>query len=60
MFQQNSRSRSRCIIKDLDTKIGSFLEGEQIRGQSRVLEREENVVILGRYKDSFRYDNAPA
>lgn len=49
----NPRSRSRLTIKDLDTKIGTLVNGEQIRGKTHPLDRVENEVVLGRFKDRF-------
>ncbi|CAG8956713.1 hypothetical protein HYFRA_00012257 [Hymenoscyphus fraxineus] len=57
--EANARSRSRVTIKDLDTKIGTLLNGEQIRGKTEQLDREDNIVVLGRHKHHFRFKWVP-
>lgn len=52
----NTSNRSRITVTDLDTKIGTLLNGEQIRGKSIDLETEENTITLGRFKHRFRFD----
>jgi hypothetical protein len=54
-LKPNSRSRSRITLTDQNTKIGTLLNGEQIRGTSVVLDRDENTVTLGRFKHQFLY-----
>ncbi|KAL1835334.1 hypothetical protein VTK73DRAFT_5759 [Phialemonium thermophilum] len=51
---RNPRSRSQITIEDLDTKKGTVLNGEQIRGQRRVLAREVNEIQLGLCAKLFR------
>lgn len=36
------------------TKIGTMLNGEQIRARTVVLNRNENVVKLGKFEVAFR------
>ncbi|RDL38808.1 uncharacterized protein BP5553_03148 [Venustampulla echinocandica] len=55
----NASSRSRVILTDLKTKIGTLVNGEQIRGKVFPLERKDNVVSLGRYKHHFHFTWIP-
>jgi len=45
--------RSRITLEDLNTKIGTLVNGEQIRGRKYDLTRVENVVAVGKYKSHF-------
>lgn len=45
-------------MTDLDTKIGTLVNDEQIRGKGKDLENDENTVQLGRYKHVFRYSDS--
>ncbi len=56
--QANARTRSRITIKDLGTKIGTLVNGEQIRDKSYVLQQDENVITLGKYKFHFRHETS--
>lgn len=49
----NTQARSKITLEDLNTKIGTLVNGEQIRGRKYELTREENVVTVGRYKSHF-------
>ncbi|KAH8646573.1 hypothetical protein BGZ60DRAFT_535557 [Tricladium varicosporioides] len=49
------RTRSKIWLQDLDTKIGTLLNGEQIRGKTCQMFDEDNVVALGRYKHKFHF-----
>ncbi|KAK0750352.1 hypothetical protein B0T18DRAFT_366512 [Schizothecium vesticola] len=44
---RNLQSRSRITLEDLNSKKGTQLNGVQIRGQSKVLSGDENVIKLG-------------
>ncbi|PQE22956.1 hypothetical protein CJF30_00008568 [Rutstroemia sp. NJR-2017a BBW] len=55
----NPKSRARVTLKDLNTKIGTTVNGEQIRGQEHVLTKDENEVFLGRLKQVFRFTWVP-
>ncbi|TVY86333.1 Nibrin, partial [Lachnellula willkommii] len=55
----NARSRSRITLSDQNTKIGTLLNGEQIRGTSVVLDQDKNIVILGRYEHEFLFTWVP-
>jgi len=59
MQQANANYRTKITIQDgcgdpKGTKIGTLLNGEQIRAQTVPLDRDENVVSLGKYKHFFR------
>jgi nijmegen breakage syndrome protein 1 len=56
-FQHTKRSR--VILQDLDTKIGTQLNGSQIRGQRRTLEVDKNEVKLGQFDKVFRISWRP-
>jgi FHA domain len=50
----NMRTRSRVTLEDLKTKHGTTLNGEQIRGQSCVLQKDYNAVVLARCEFQLR------
>lgn len=47
-------TRSRITLEDLNTKIGTLVNGDQIRGQRRVLEDNDYDIRLGQYDKLFR------
>ncbi|KFX89486.1 hypothetical protein V490_06987 [Pseudogymnoascus sp. VKM F-3557] len=47
-------TRSRITLEDLNTKIGTLVNGDQIRGQRRVLEDKDYDIRLGQYEKLFR------
>ena len=49
----NTRTRSELTIKDEDTKFQTELDGEKIKGESRVLKKDEHVFKLGRATEKF-------
>ncbi|MDI1490907.1 MAG: hypothetical protein OHK93_002112 [Ramalina farinacea] len=49
----NIRTRSELTIKDEDTKFQTELDGERIKGESRVLKNNEHVFKLGRATEKF-------
>jgi pSer/pThr/pTyr-binding forkhead associated (FHA) protein len=53
--QANARSRSQLTLEDKNTKIGTLLNGEQIRGTKVTLQKDDNIFTLGKYKHAFRY-----
>ncbi|TVY31654.1 Nibrin, partial [Lachnellula subtilissima] len=55
----NAHSRSRITLSDQTTKIGTRLNGEQIRGTSVVLGQDKNTVILGKYEHHFLFTWVP-
>ncbi|KAM3084074.1 hypothetical protein ACMFMG_001818 [Clarireedia jacksonii] len=55
----NPKSRARVTLKDLNTKIGTTVNGEQIRGQEHVLTKDENEVFMGKFKHVFRFTWVP-
>ncbi|OAA55336.1 DNA damage response protein [Niveomyces insectorum RCEF 264] len=52
---RNCSSRSVVTIEDLNTKIGTVVNGTQIRGQKFVLIQDSNEVKMGRLEDVFRF-----
>ena len=58
-LQRNPRKTSRLILTDLSTKIGTLVNGEQIKGKSVVLEKEDNEVTIGKYAEHFRLLYSP-
>ncbi|CCU81844.1 DNA damage response protein RcaA [Blumeria hordei DH14] len=46
-------NRSKIVVKDLNTKIGTFLNGQQIRGSSVELNEPHNKIQLGRYEHNY-------
>ncbi|KAK0102578.1 hypothetical protein ONS95_006189 [Cadophora gregata] len=60
----NASYRTQITIQDgcgdpKGTKIGTLLNGEQIRAKTVPLEQDENVVSLGKYKHHFRFTWIP-
>ncbi|PVH89499.1 hypothetical protein DL98DRAFT_508539 [Cadophora sp. DSE1049] len=60
----NANYRTKITIQDgcgdpKGTKIGTLLNGEQIRAKTVSLEQDENVVSLGKYKHHFRFTWIP-
>ncbi|RKF56244.1 putative dna damage response protein [Erysiphe neolycopersici] len=49
----NPQIRSKITIQDFDTKIGTLLNGKQIRGQTVELKKDKNYILLGRYDKSY-------
>jgi nijmegen breakage syndrome protein 1 len=43
-------------LKDLDTKMGTLVNGEQIRGTTIVLQRDHNVAFLAKSKCQLTYE----
>ncbi|KAG9237450.1 hypothetical protein BJ875DRAFT_358732, partial [Amylocarpus encephaloides] len=52
-------SRSQVTLTDRETKIGTIVNGLQIRGQSHVLANDDNEVTMGRYKYRFFFTWVP-
>ncbi|PHH66256.1 hypothetical protein CDD81_7849 [Ophiocordyceps australis] len=50
----NLASRSRVTIEDLATKIGTFVNGNKIKGQKHQVEDVETEVMMGKCPDKFR------
>ncbi|KAI3392346.1 hypothetical protein diail_5859 [Diaporthe ilicicola] len=50
----NLRSRSIVTIEDLKTKIGTLVNGKQIKGERFNLIKEANEIKLGHYQETFR------
>ncbi|KAI9872672.1 MAG: hypothetical protein M1830_001310, partial [Pleopsidium flavum] len=46
--------RSELSVKDENSKLGTQLDGEQIRGQSKILTKDEHVFKLGNFEQLFR------
>ncbi|CAL3970423.1 unnamed protein product [Diplocarpon coronariae] len=44
---------------EFGTPVGTLLNGDQIRGKAVVLERDQNVVSLGKFKQHFRFTWVP-
>jgi nibrin len=42
-------------LVDLDTKIGTLVNGEQIRGKAYVLDQDRNIAVLARSKCHLMY-----
>lgn len=53
--KQNSRKRSRVVLEDLGSKIGTLVNDEQIRGTRYELQKDYNEIKLGRHKYLFKY-----
>ncbi|KAE9367013.1 hypothetical protein N431DRAFT_385159 [Stipitochalara longipes BDJ] len=56
----NARTRSRVTLRDLGTKIGTTVNGDRLEKETDyVLEKEDNVITLGKYKYNFRLTWVP-
>ncbi|PMD51140.1 uncharacterized protein K444DRAFT_225107 [Hyaloscypha bicolor E] len=56
----NARTRSRVTLQDLGTKIGTTVNGQRLEKKTdHVLQREDNVITLGKYKYNFRLTWVP-
>ncbi|PBP26294.1 FHA domain-containing protein [Diplocarpon rosae] len=66
----NARFRTQITLTDgcgvpnkksgeFGTSVGTLLNGEQIRGKAVVLQRDQNVVILGKFKQHFHFNWVP-
>lgn len=42
-------------MQDENSKLGTLLDDEQIRGQSKILTKDEHVVKLGTFEQLFRW-----
>lgn len=52
----NLSSRSRLTIEDLKTKIGTFINGQKIKGEKHVVSGDETEIVMGKCPSKFRYD----
>ncbi|KAH8816469.1 hypothetical protein F5884DRAFT_224364 [Xylogone sp. PMI_703] len=52
-------TRSKLILEDLNTKIGTIINGERKRGERVELQNGVNVVTLGRFKHPFQFTWVP-
>lgn len=52
-------TRSEITLKDEATKFGTVVDGDKIRGDTRVLRKDEHVFQLGNSKHVFRYIRHP-
>ncbi|PHH74860.1 hypothetical protein CDD82_4737 [Ophiocordyceps australis] len=50
----NLASRSRITIEDLATKIGTFVNGNKIKGEKHQVDGVETDIIMGKCPDKFR------
>ncbi|KAJ0107998.1 dna damage response protein [Diaporthe amygdali] len=50
----NLQSRSTVTIEDLKTKIGTLVNGKQIKGERFDLIKDANEIKLGHYRETFR------
>ncbi|KAH0565369.1 hypothetical protein GP486_001234 [Trichoglossum hirsutum] len=48
-------TKSQLMISDLKSKFGTQLDGEQMRGESRILSSDEHEIKLGSYKHSIKW-----
>ena len=53
--QSDIHARSKLTVTDLKSKVGTTVDGEAIKGESRTLGDDEHTVRLGRYKHVLRY-----
>lgn len=53
-FQSRTHVRTQIRVIDLDSSRGTTVDGEQIKGQERILAGEEHTIHLGRFPDALR------
>ncbi|KAF7853943.1 hypothetical protein EAF04_010609 [Stromatinia cepivora] len=52
---ENTKSRSKITLSDLNTKVGTTVNGEQIKGKGGYeLSSDVNEICIGKYKNLFR------
>ncbi|KAJ5605281.1 hypothetical protein N7510_010435 [Penicillium lagena] len=52
--QSQIYTRSEITVTDLDSKCGTFVDGQKFTGASKVLRGEEHEIKLGRYQHTLR------
>lgn len=53
--QTRTHARTQIRITDLGSSRGTTVDGNQIKGQERVLNGDEHTIQLGRAPDALRY-----
>lgn len=53
-LQTDPRSRSTVTIEDLKTKLGTWVNGKNIKGEQLVLTKDENEMKVANYNKVFR------
>ncbi|KAG6367841.1 hypothetical protein INS49_002036 [Diaporthe citri] len=51
----NPQKRSLVTVEDLKTKIGTLVNGKQIKGERFNLIKDANEIKLGHYRETFRF-----
>lgn len=55
LIKRNLKSRSKVILNDQNTKVGTTVNGEQIKGKDgHELNSDVNEIRIGRYEHLFR------
>lgn len=54
MKQANVYKRSTLTLKDLGSKLGTFVDDEKVKGASLVLSKASHVIRLGNYDVLFQ------
>ncbi len=52
-------TRSEVSLKDEDTKFGTEIDGDKVRGETRVMKNNEHTFKLGKSSIIFKYDYPP-
>lgn len=54
MYQTNPSSRAKVTVQDLDTKLGSWVNGKSITGERFDLIKDDNEIRLGKQDTVLR------
>lgn len=57
MSQSLVHTRSEITLEDEDTKVGTTVDGEKVRGkgETKVLKNDEHIFKLGSFEGLFKY-----
>lgn len=54
--QSHIHTKSKLTVIDQNSKCGTVIDGEQIKGGSKTLSGDEHILHLGRYQPALRYE----
>lgn len=54
MCQEIVSRRSRVTVEDLDSKGGTWINNEKVKGEKRILSQDVNVLQMGSFASKFR------
>lgn len=50
--------KSELSLEDENTKVGTEVDGERLKGERKILKNDEHEFRLGLYEHLFRYDRS--